>query len=98
MAEQTLNIPQIVVFGLIAFLAFRWFFAKKPTGQAATGPRSEEQLRVLAGKVDQLAQMFPQQDRRHIAFDLARNGGNMAATTERVLSGRGLEVVSLTLP
>jgi coupling of ubiquitin conjugation to ER degradation protein 1 len=27
-------------------------------------------------------------------WDLQRNGGNVAATTERILSGRGLEVVS----
>lgn len=96
MAEQTLNIPQIIVFGLIAVLAFRWFFAKKPASQAAA--QSDEQLRRLAGKVDQLAQMFPQLDRRHIAYDLARNGGNMAATSERVLTGRGLEVVSVARP
>jgi coupling of ubiquitin conjugation to ER degradation protein 1 len=41
--------------------------------------------------------MFPQFDRRQIAWDLERNRGNMAATTERVLSGRGLETVSLLL-
>lgn len=27
-------------------------------------------------------------------WDLQRNGGNVIATTERILSGRGLEVVS----
>jgi hypothetical protein len=27
-------------------------------------------------------------------WDLQRNGGNVVATTERILSGRGLEVVS----
>ena len=38
--------------------------------------------------------MFPQLDRRAIAWDLSRNGGNVGATTERVLEGRDLEVVS----
>jgi hypothetical protein len=28
-------------------------------------------------------------------WDLQRNGGNVVATTERILSGRGLEVVRL---
>ena len=28
-------------------------------------------------------------------WDLQRNGGSVAATTERVLSGRGLDVVGL---
>lgn len=32
--------------------------------------------------------MFPQLSRRDIAWDLSRNGGNVAATTERALSGR----------
>jgi len=30
-------------------------------------------------------------------WDLQRNGGNVVATTERILSGRGLEVVSCCL-
>ena len=38
--------------------------------------------------------MFPQLDRRAIAWDLSRNGGNVGATTERVLEGRSLEEVS----
>lgn len=38
--------------------------------------------------------MFPQIGRREIQWDLQRNGGSPAATTERILSGRGLEVVS----
>lgn len=42
-------------------------------------------------KVNQVSAMFPQLDRRTIAWDLQRNGGSVAATTERVLTGRGLE-------
>jgi hypothetical protein len=38
--------------------------------------------------------MFPQVSRRSIMWDLQRNGGNVVSTTERILSGRGLEVVS----
>ena len=37
--------------------------------------------------------MFPQVGQREIIWDLQRNGGSVAATTERIL-GRGLEVVS----
>lgn len=36
--------------------------------------------------------MFPQVSRRSVMWDLQRNGGNVVATTERILSGRGLEV------
>ena len=39
--------------------------------------------------------MFPQLDRRAIAWDLSRNGGNVGATTEKVLVGGGLDAVSL---
>lgn len=35
--------------------------------------------------------MFPQADRRAIAWDLSRNGQNVNATTERILSGRSLD-------
>lgn len=47
--------------------------------------------------VDQVAQMFPQLGRRDVAWDLQRNGGSVAATTERILGGRGLDVVSAFL-
>ncbi|KAM5435874.1 hypothetical protein MferCBS31731_006132 [Microsporum ferrugineum] len=35
--------------------------------------------------------MFPQLTRRELMWDLQRNGGSVAATTERILTGRGLE-------
>ena len=54
--------------------------------------------RVDPAQVEQIAQMFPQLNRRDIMWDLQRNGGSMAATTERVLGGRGLEVVSVKSP
>lgn len=38
--------------------------------------------------------MFPQVGRREIIWDLQRNGWSVAATTERILGGRGLDVVS----
>jgi coupling of ubiquitin conjugation to ER degradation protein 1 len=37
--------------------------------------------------------MFPQLSTRDIMWDLQRNGGNVAATTERILTGRGLDTV-----
>ncbi|CAG8949256.1 hypothetical protein HYFRA_00004881 [Hymenoscyphus fraxineus] len=49
-------------------------------------------LRAREADVERIQQMFPQVERRSIMWDLQRNGGNVVATTERVLSGRGLEV------
>lgn len=51
-------------------------------------------MRAREADIERIQQMFPQVPRRSIMWDLQRNGGNVVATTERVLSGRGLEVVS----
>lgn len=97
MAEQTLNIPQLIVFVIIAALTIRWYLSK-PSGSVTRPTTGQNRaLRINPAQVDQIAQMFPQLDRRQIAWDLQRNGGNVNATTERVLSGRGLDTVSLAL-
>ena len=93
MAEQTLNIPQLIVFIIVSVLAIRWYLAKP----AAAGTRpvgANRAVRINPAHIDQIASMFPQLNRRDIAWDLQRNGGVVAATTERVLSGRGLDAVS----
>lgn len=51
-------------------------------------------VRAREADVERIQQMFPQIDRRSIMWNLQRDGGNVSATAERVLSGRGLEVVS----
>ncbi len=92
MAEQSINIPQVIVFAVVAFLIFRWY--SKPAANS-TRPTANRSVRINPAQIDQIVQMFPQLDRRDIAWDLQRNGGNAAATTERVLSGRSLESVSI---
>ncbi|KAF1998821.1 AMFR protein-like protein [Amniculicola lignicola CBS 123094] len=90
MAEQTLNIPQLVVFIIVSVLAIRWYFSRP----VATGTRpaaGQRTSRLNPAQIEQVAQMFPQLNRRDIAWDLQRNGGNVSATTEKVLSGRPLE-------
>lgn len=95
MAEQSINIPQVLVFLVVSFLAVRWYFSKPAT--AATARTHTAHARISPAQIDQVASMFPQLSRRDIAWDLSRNGGNVAATTERALAGRGLETVSLLL-
>src|SRR5947207_7527341 len=95
MTEQTLNIPQLVVVILIGGLLLRWFFysnSSSPTPSSSSS-RSRNVGRVDPEAVERIAQMFPQLNRRSIMLDLQRNGGNIAATTERVLNGRGLDTV-----
>lgn len=94
MAEQSINVPQVLVFIVVTFLAVRWYFSK-PT-PAAPGTRAAANRttpRINLAQIDQVAEMLPQLSRRDIAWDLQRNGGNVAATTERALSGRGLDTV-----
>jgi coupling of ubiquitin conjugation to ER degradation protein 1 len=96
MAEQSINVPQVIVFIVVTFLAVRWYFSKPAA--AAPGTRASANratTRVNPAQIDQVAEMLPQLNRRDIAWDLQRNGGNIAATTERALSGRGLDTVRL---
>ena len=98
MSEHTLTIPQLIAVLLITFSALRWYFSSPSSSSDTSSTSASRGLsrhdRVNPAHVEQLAQMFPQLDRREIAWELQRSRGNMAATTERVLSGRGLETVS----
>ncbi|KAF1843592.1 AMFR protein-like protein [Cucurbitaria berberidis CBS 394.84] len=93
MAEQSINIPQVLVFIVVTFLAVRWYLSKPSTEgtRAATANRSGSAPRINPAQIHQVADMFPHLSRRDIGWDLQRNGGNLTATTERVLSGRGLD-------
>ncbi|KAF1980280.1 hypothetical protein BU23DRAFT_495672 [Bimuria novae-zelandiae CBS 107.79] len=97
MTEQTLNIPQILVFLVVTVLVARWWLNKP--GAAAT-PTLAANRRINPAQIDQLAQIFPQLDRRTIAWNLQRNGGNPQAITETMLGGRSLQEppVSFQLP
>ncbi|MCJ1313106.1 hypothetical protein MMC25_006783 [Agyrium rufum] len=62
--------------------------------------RSRSGRRINPDHVEQIASMFPQVSRREIYWDLQRNGGGVAACSERILSGRSLDrpPPSFTLP
>jgi coupling of ubiquitin conjugation to ER degradation protein 1 len=92
--EQTINLPQLLLVLFIGGLAVRYFFFSGPATPSPAAP-SASNVRAREADVERIQQMFPQVPRRNIMWDLQRNGGNLAATTERILSGRGLETVSL---
>jgi len=99
--STTINIPQMIILTLVGVLVFRWFLsssnnATRPASVTASSSQSRQAVRITPAQVELVTGMFPQLSRRDILWDLQRNGGNVQATTERVLSGRGLEVVSLT--
>jgi coupling of ubiquitin conjugation to ER degradation protein 1 len=95
MAEQTLNIPQLIAVAIVSFVVLRWFFSSpsSSSGNASRSRTANAGRRVDPAQVEMLSQMFPQVGTREIMWDLQRNGGNPNATSERILSGRGLETV-----
>lgn len=96
--EPSINIPSLLTLAVVSFFVIRWFFFSRTSvdnnGRARGAIGGGR--RVDPAHVEQIAQMFPQLNRRDIMWDLQRNGGSVAATTERVLTGRGLETVSTT--
>ena len=97
--ETSINIPQLLAVALVGFFAIRWYLNKPPTSSSPgssgnnsnTSATASRNRAVDPAQIPQISAMFPQLDRRNIAWDLHRNGGNVAGTSERILSGRGLE-------
>lgn len=89
--QATLNIPSLLAFALLSFLAIRYFFFSRSSGSTTTTsnttlpPQSHRPSPATPARIDSIAAMFPQLDRRSIEWDLLRNGGSVTATTERVL-------------
>ncbi|KAK4193701.1 hypothetical protein QBC35DRAFT_479981 [Podospora australis] len=95
--QQQINVPSLVVILVISGLILRYFFLKPSGGGSAAaaagarraGARDPAALaRSREAAVERIQQMFPQVERRTILWDLQRTGGNIAATTERILAGR----------
>ncbi|KAM0712058.1 hypothetical protein Q7P37_011152 [Cladosporium fusiforme] len=93
--ETSINIPQLLAVALVGFFAIRWYMNKplpidggNSSGSSSSASRNRA---VDPAQISQVSAMFPQLDRRSIAWDLHRNGGNVAATSERILTGRGLD-------
>merc|ERR1711964_703336 len=93
MADQTINLPHLDLILPLGGLAIRFFFfSAASSGTQSRNSNSASNVRAREADVERIQQMFPQVSRRSIMWDLQRNGGNVVATTERILSGRGLEV------
>ncbi|CAL3969808.1 hypothetical protein PZA11_007618 [Diplocarpon coronariae] len=93
MADHTINLPQLAFLIILGGIAIRFFFfSSGPSSSPNRSSNSTNNIRAREEDVERIQQMFPQVPRRTIMWDLQRNGGNVVATTERVLSGRGLEV------
>ncbi|KHJ30376.1 putative cue domain-containing protein [Erysiphe necator] len=92
MAEQSFGFPQLILIFLLGGITIHYFFFSSGISSSTNrDSNSASDLRAREADVERIQQMFPQAQRRSIMWDLQRNGGNVAATIERVLSGRGLE-------
>jgi coupling of ubiquitin conjugation to ER degradation protein 1 len=94
--ETSINIPQLLAVALVGFFAIRWYLNKPPPSSGGSNSNSSSSTSranrgVDPAQITQVSAMFPQLDRRSIAWDLHRNGGNVAGTSERILTGRGLD-------
>lgn len=90
--EATLSIPSLAFVAFLSFFIIRYFMSSRSPSAGDQTPRRNGQ-RFTPAQVEQIVQMFPQLSRRDIMWDLQRNGGSVAATTERILAGRGLDPV-----
>jgi len=89
--EATISLPSIAIVAVLGYFIYRFFFSSRGSTTGTTSPYSRNGLRFSPAQVDQIAQMFPQLNRRDIMWDLHRNRGSVQATTERVLMGRALD-------
>lgn len=86
-----ISIPTLVVVCVLGGLVFKYLFWPSNSSSSASGSGSRgsalSQQRQREQAVERIQQMFPQVERRTILWDLQRNGGSIAATTEKILSG-----------
>lgn len=87
-SDGQFGIPSLVVALVITGLVWKYLWPSgSSAGSGGHGRDSLSQMRQREVAVERIQQMFPQVDRRTILWDLQRNGGSIAATTEKILSG-----------
>lgn len=96
-----ISLPYLLLVVVIAgaILRFLFFSSNSDTSSAAAQRHNPiNVLRTREAAVERIQQMFPQVERRTILWDLQRNGGNIQATSERILSGQIERVRSFPPP
>lgn len=94
MANEQISLPSVILIVVLSGLIIRYLFFSPSNPAQPQNPRDAASAqRAREAAVERIQQMFPQVDRRTILWDLQRTGGNISATTERILSGR-VEAVS----
>ena len=91
--EATISLPSLAFVAVLGFIIYRYFTSSSRSASPSSGRVAGQ--RFTPAQVEQIIAMFPQLNRRDIMWDLQRNGGSVAATTERILGGGGLSPVWL---
>lgn len=92
--DQTISVFKLGIALILGGIAIRYIFFSQRNSNSNSAPTSASGIRAREADIETIQSMFPQVSRRNIMWDLQRNGGSVAATTERILSGRGLDNVS----
>ncbi|KAI0840910.1 hypothetical protein F5Y06DRAFT_232979 [Hypoxylon sp. FL0890] len=88
MADEQVSLTSLILIIVLGGLIIRYLFFSPSTPAARPVRDAQSASRAREAAVEHIQQMFPQVDRRTVLWDLHRNGGNIAATTDRILSGR----------
>ncbi|KAI0594956.1 hypothetical protein F4775DRAFT_392868 [Biscogniauxia sp. FL1348] len=91
MADEQVSLTSLLLIVVLGGLIIRYLFfpgAAAPAGGARAPRDAQSAARAREAAVERIQQMFPQVDRRTILWDLQHTGGNIMATTERILAGR----------
>ncbi|GAW20166.1 hypothetical protein ANO14919_096630 [Xylariales sp. No.14919] len=91
MADEQVSFTSLVLIVVLGGLVIRYlFFPSSASGSSGTrqGRDAAASSRAREAAVERIQQVFPQLDRRTILWELQRNRGNIATTTERILTGR----------
>jgi coupling of ubiquitin conjugation to ER degradation protein 1 len=91
MADEQVSFTSLVLIVVLGGLVIRYLFFPSSATASSGANRTRDSAAISRAReaaVERIQQMFPQFDRRTILWELQRNGGNMATTTERILSGR----------
>lgn len=122
-SEGAINVPQLVVLGVLGYLAFRWIYSSpsssastsnppgsgasslnsrargaRPSGLRSSGDPSQTVSPTVLTAMNQVLDIFPDTDRRDLAWALSRNPRNAQTVLNQLAEARPLPRVRSMLP
>ncbi|KAI1419408.1 hypothetical protein F5Y12DRAFT_260071 [Xylaria sp. FL1777] len=90
MADEQVSFTSLVFIVVLGGIVIRYLFFPSSAGSSGVqqGRDAAASSRAREAAVERIQQVFPQVDRRTILWELQRNRGNIATTTDRILTGR----------